>query len=466
MRLKNERNKKMRSNVIINNFDEKKSQGQPLPKFPQGFLRRVASTKLVWKKKNSKIFHPVVHSQNRFSVQCPTLFQKAGSSFCRSRCRIGFRNRRKIREIIPQKFARDDPKCRRKNLRRGPKNHYLSKMAKVSRQQALERILSDLKEVVKNPFETIQVYPIETNIFEWHFVMTAPKGDKPHHYSDIPFHFVMKFPENYPASPPTICPSTSMKHPNVFGSYICCDLIKPIHRDESGKRYTNKQYFGGWTTAYTAYSVLMQLQAFLFDENVPQEYGGVRKNSGTFTDDPSREIALAFLCPTCGFNAKLKPELGTNGKTEMTSKIQELVQNPGQHCYLLDMPTEVILDILDFIPEFKDLSNLSNSSSQLARIIRDCGVVFRKELICFFSKKPYSKETLGVGIHVEWNPKGGVSLVSSSFDMLSYESFVYNHVREGVWGDSFEYFLPLLLSPSHQERAAKLIPGCLSSILQ
>ncbi len=66
-----------------------------------------------------------------------------------------------------------------------------------------------------------------------------------------------------------------------FGSdstypWICLDMIKPVHRTEAGTRdrtYHDEDYNGGWSTAYSVYSILMQFQAFLFDENVPQSYG-------------------------------------------------------------------------------------------------------------------------------------------------------------------------------------------------
>jgi len=55
----------------------------------------------------------------------------------------------------------------------------------------------------------------------------------------------------------------TIPHPNVFGNYICLDMIQPaIARTEEG---------GGWSSAYSVQSVLTQLQSFLFEENLNKD---------------------------------------------------------------------------------------------------------------------------------------------------------------------------------------------------
>ncbi len=51
-------------------------------------------------------------------------------------------------------------------------------IASQLRGKALSRLYKDWKEVVDNPFETIQVFPVENNFFEWHIVLSAPKSKK------------------------------------------------------------------------------------------------------------------------------------------------------------------------------------------------------------------------------------------------------------------------------------------------
>jgi ubiquitin-protein ligase len=100
----------------------------------------------------------------------------------------------------------------------------------------------------------------------------------------IKFHLIIHFPEDYPRSPPQINASTSIPHPNVFGSYICLDMLQPpkyaVYNYETDQWETKSN--GSWSSAYSVsvgysnlqflivQSILMQLQSFLFDENVPQ----------------------------------------------------------------------------------------------------------------------------------------------------------------------------------------------------
>lgn len=69
----------------------------------------------------------------------------------------------------------------------------------------------------------------------------------------------MCFPQSYPYHPPTLNLFNHIPHPNVFGNYICLDMICVNNRPEEG---------GGWSSAYSVQSVLTQLQSFLFEENL------------------------------------------------------------------------------------------------------------------------------------------------------------------------------------------------------
>lgn len=68
-------------------------------------------------------------------------------------------------------------------------------------------------------------------------------------------------------------------HPNVFGDpaygsvYICLSMLKP---------YTASVKYDGWTSAYTCMSLLLQLQSFLFAENVEQDYGEIEGSDRHF----------------------------------------------------------------------------------------------------------------------------------------------------------------------------------------
>ena len=64
------------------------------------------------------------------------------------------------------------------------------------------RILRDLKEWTESSHEvpTIEAWPLEENIYEWHANMIANDGP----LKGIKFHLIINLPTNYPLDPPSI----------------------------------------------------------------------------------------------------------------------------------------------------------------------------------------------------------------------------------------------------------------------
>mmetsp|Transcript_48843 Transcript_48843/g.147159 ORF Transcript_48843/g.147159 Transcript_48843/m.147159 type:complete len:701 (-) Transcript_48843:458-2560(-) len=137
---------------------------------------------------------------------------------------------------------------------------------------AKRRLLRDLKEIQSHEAEalkTVSALPT-SNIFEWRCNIRPDEGS----YSGTVFHFVLRFKETYPHSPPIVYMCTFIDHPNVFGEadyfnwehpYICLDMLQDYYTDEP---------FVGWTSAYSVMSLLLQLQSFFFEENaIPQDFG-------------------------------------------------------------------------------------------------------------------------------------------------------------------------------------------------
>ena len=91
----------------------------------------------------------------------------------------------------------------------------------------------------------------------------------------------MNFPERYPAAPPRVQLCTMIPHPNIFEGYD-----HNVHRAEAGVwlclnmlRDASQGSYSGWSGAYSVFSILVQLQSFLFAENVPQDYRGSSSSS-------------------------------------------------------------------------------------------------------------------------------------------------------------------------------------------
>ena len=74
------------------------------------------------------------------------------------------------------------------------------------------------------------------------------------------FHVIMTFPETYPVEPPKVKPCTMLSHPNIFGDFICLDLLEDGHWSAD---YEKNKAYTGWSSAYSVQSLLVQLQTFL-----------------------------------------------------------------------------------------------------------------------------------------------------------------------------------------------------------
>lgn len=127
---------------------------------------------------------------------------------------------------------------------------------------ALRRLQRDLRTLERDPLPFCAAAPAETNLLEWSATFVARDGK----WAGIPVHVHLRFPESYPNNPPTVEMITrGFEHPNVFGGFICLDMLRH-HADRP---------YRGWSAGYTAAGVLTQLYGFLLaDDVIEQDYGG------------------------------------------------------------------------------------------------------------------------------------------------------------------------------------------------
>lgn len=139
----------------------------------------------------------------------------------------------------------------------------------MTSQSASRRLLSrlhrDLQELQDHRYPGVTVFTDDANLREFCLVLIPPCGP----FKDIALHFEVVLPDNWPTSPPNVKSSISgIDHPNLFGNYICCDLLKHWAVRGTGN------YSGGYSPALTLQGLFLQFLTFFSSTKVEQEEGG------------------------------------------------------------------------------------------------------------------------------------------------------------------------------------------------
>lgn len=190
---------------------------------------------------------------------------------------------------------------------------------------------------------------MDHDLFTWHGNIRGPEGTL---YEGGIFHIELKFPQSYPNHPPTVTLFNTIPHPNVFGNFICLDMIQGYGkvRNEEG---------GGWSSAYSVQSVLTQLQSFLFEENLNKDKKTVEMEAKKAVKE-----ANSYKCNTlnCKHGGKLSAWPQFSVKEQKTEEFK-----------LFDEENDLI----------------------------------RKELVCFHTKLGFKENQLGLGLKISKIPRTG-----------------------------------------------------------
>ncbi|KAJ7259533.1 hypothetical protein B0H12DRAFT_1182143 [Mycena haematopus] len=132
----------------------------------------------------------------------------------------------------------------------------------------LSRLYKDLAELHESPYPGVAVFIDDANVRKFCLVLTPPSGP----WKNLSLHFDVVLPDDWPILPPKIsCSVDGVDHPNLFGSYICCDLLKTkaeIYQGGDG-------YTGGYSPALTLRGLFLQFLTFFTSTKIDQDYGGL-----------------------------------------------------------------------------------------------------------------------------------------------------------------------------------------------
>ena len=224
--------------------------------------------------------------------------------------------------------------------------------------------------------------------------------------------------------------------------------------NESG-RYT------GWSSAYTVHSILMQLQSFLFAENIPQDYGKDEYNYLFHPRNVNRIIAqnLSFKCVIDAEHTHTHnnpwPPFVTIQRDNYTIGLEHMVIAEDK-TKLSDLPAELLTVICGNLST-QDLYSIAKVSKLVNTSV--VHMINCRQICCFHTKLRYgsyhSQENtpiFGVGLTVFFHPDRNIKNVNSSFDIMTRIAFEMG-VRKSVWNESFDRFMPIAITRRHFEKA-------------
>eukprot|EP00043_Microstomoeca_roanoka_P027003 m.13282 g.13282 ORF g.13282 m.13282 type:complete len:327 (-) comp7208_c0_seq1:106-1086(-) len=150
-------------------------------------------------------------------------------------------------------------------------------MAFAHRSTATKRILREAKELAQPTYD-YHAYPLEDNLFEWHFTIRGPSATE---FEGGVYHGIIRLPPEYPMKPPAILFLT----PNgrfQTNTRVCLS-ISDFHPES-------------WQPAWTIRTVLVALMAFL-----PSPSRGA-VGSIDCSKEERRKLArqsVTWTCPDC-----------------------------------------------------------------------------------------------------------------------------------------------------------------------
>ena len=307
---------------------------------------------------------------------------------------------------------------------------------------ATTRLLRDLRELERDDtIRTASARPVEDDIFTWHINLRPDDGP----LSGAVFHLIATFPDDYPCSPPTIELMNELVHPNVFGSHICLDMLKREHATTP---------YAGWTSAYSVASILLQLQSFLFAENVPQDDGGVQANEYYGGRAPQRGSTRARRARRLrAGDARTAP--GRRGRSRRDARPRRRGgrrRAAATTCVTKRLPAAMLVEA-----RFLDAPPLTRvgDACRAWRAVREEYALSRGASSCASTRSARPRRTRSGRRERRVPPRRRRRDARACPDPF-VGGVRRDYVRLGVWKERFELFLPLVIDARHAARAEPL----------
>ena len=140
---------------------------------------------------------------------------------------------------------------------------------------SIKRINKDIKEIIENPIEGIGIESLNNDIMNYVVNIMLLSGP----YKGYCLQLLLTFPDNYPIKPPKI-----LIYPKqLLGHSYHHHIFDDDKKDENGYNFkklcfdlldndfmSTKDEYTGWNPSYTISTLLMQVQSFLSEPDLPE----------------------------------------------------------------------------------------------------------------------------------------------------------------------------------------------------
>eukprot|EP01024_Parvocaulis_polyphysoides_P009458 TRINITY_DN1296_c0_g2_i5.p1 TRINITY_DN1296_c0_g2~~TRINITY_DN1296_c0_g2_i5.p1 ORF type:complete len:173 (+),score=16.82 TRINITY_DN1296_c0_g2_i5:348-866(+) len=138
----------------------------------------------------------------------------------------------------------------------------MSNNSKDQESQAALLLNKQLKELLRNPVDGFSAgLKDDSNIYEWQVTIMGPPDT---YYEGGFFNAMLKFPRNYPNSPPECRFISEMWHPNVYpDGRVCISILHEPGDDPHGYEQAAER----WSPVHTVESIILSIISMLSDPN-------------------------------------------------------------------------------------------------------------------------------------------------------------------------------------------------------
>lgn len=124
-----------------------------------------------------------------------------------------------------------------------------------------KRLLGEYKQIQRNINYFYSVKPNVNNFLHWDFCLLGPPDSI---YEGGIFEGYLKFPINYPNSPPKLVFKTPLFHPNVYqDGKVCISIL-----NEGVDPYGYENISERWSPSHSVESIMMSIISMLASPNI------------------------------------------------------------------------------------------------------------------------------------------------------------------------------------------------------